>query len=310
MMAYTSSTTTLAGVATDDGGTPTTTWTHVDGPATATFGDSSSLTSTVTFPTGGRYVLRLTASDGARSSSDEVTVLVNATILNSVADAQVNSTMASMNYGGTPWLAVNDDNQAYLRFDFSSIGDTITGAILRLATAEGGYATVLRQIRRVDDDSWDEMSITWSSRPSTDSTVLANIGTDRGWVEADLTTAVLAESDGVLSINIRSASTPGQWIMYNSKDRSPTEMGGHYTPPELIVFTATGSVPDASTDPATDPVDDPTVDMPADTPEDTIVDTPVDTPVDMTVDSPADVDTPDGGDDGGEDGGCGCALVS
>jgi len=237
------STPSMAGVATDDGGAPTVTWTHVDGPATAVFADSSVPTTTVTFPAAGRYVLRLTASDGAKSSSDEVTVLVNATILNPVADTQVNSASASVNYGGAHWMNVNDTNQALLRFDLSSISGSITEAILRLATAEGGYTTVPRQIRRVGSDSWDEMTVTWSTRPATDSTVLATIGTDRGWMETDLTTTVQAESDGVLSLNIRPASTPSQWILYNSKDRAPTDMGTHFTPPELVVFTAPSGTP-------------------------------------------------------------------
>ncbi len=233
----------MAGVATDDAGTPTVTWSHVSGPATATFTDSSDPTTTVTFPAAGRYVLRLEASDGARSSSDEVTVLVNATIIESAADASVNSASAGTNFGGNRWMNVNDTNEAYLRFDFSSISDPITMAILRLATAEGGYTTVARQIRRVDSDTWTETGITWSSRPGVDSTVLTTIGTDKGWMEADLTTAVQAESDGVLSLNIRSASTPSQWILYNTKDRDPTDMGTHYAPPQLIVFTAPSGTP-------------------------------------------------------------------
>lgn len=238
----------MTGVATDDGGTPTVTWSHVSGPATAAFTDANDLTTTVTFPAAGRYVLRLTANDGGRSSSDEVTVWVNATVLNTVADTAVNSGAAGTNYGGSNWINVNDTNQAYLRFDLSSITDPVSSATLRLATAEGGYSSVLRQIRRVSSDTWNEMSITWSSRPGADSTVLATIGTDRGWVEADLTTAVQAEiaGDGVLSLNLRSASTPSQWILYNSKDVPPTSVGAHYTPPQLVVFTASSSTPSLS----------------------------------------------------------------
>lgn len=66
----------LAGTATDDGlpagSSLTTTWSYVSGPGTATFGNASSLTTSVTFSASGCYVLRLTATDGQLTSSDDV----------------------------------------------------------------------------------------------------------------------------------------------------------------------------------------------------------------------------------------------
>ena len=72
---------TLSGTATDDGlpsppSLLTTTWSQVSGPATVTFGDANALNTTATFSTTGVYVLRLTASDGAASVSDDMTVSV------------------------------------------------------------------------------------------------------------------------------------------------------------------------------------------------------------------------------------------
>src|SRR5688572_1437787 len=74
---------TLSGTATDDGlpnppASMTTTWSMVSGPGTVTFGNASASATTATFSTGGVYVLRLTASDGTLSSSDTVSVTVNA----------------------------------------------------------------------------------------------------------------------------------------------------------------------------------------------------------------------------------------
>ena len=72
---------TLNGTATDDGlpsGALTTTWSLVSGPGTATFASAASPATTVTFSAAGTYVLRLTASDGALASSDDVAVVVNA----------------------------------------------------------------------------------------------------------------------------------------------------------------------------------------------------------------------------------------
>lgn len=63
----------------DDGlpqGTITTSWSQVSGPGPASFADPSAVDTTVTFPVGGTYVLRLTASDGAAAASDTMSVTV------------------------------------------------------------------------------------------------------------------------------------------------------------------------------------------------------------------------------------------
>jgi hypothetical protein len=71
----------LSGSATDDQlPTPTLTynWTTVSGPGTVTFANATSAATTATFSATGAYVLRLTASDGALTGSDEMSVTVNA----------------------------------------------------------------------------------------------------------------------------------------------------------------------------------------------------------------------------------------
>lgn len=76
------SSTTLDGTVTDDGqptpSTLTTTWSQVSGPGTVSFGSASAVDTTATFSTNGVYTLRLTATDGMLSSSDEVVITVNA----------------------------------------------------------------------------------------------------------------------------------------------------------------------------------------------------------------------------------------
>jgi len=72
---------TLAGTATDDGlptgSTLTKTWSKVNGPGTVTFGNAALLNSTANFSTAGTYTLRLTASDGQLSKSDDVVFVVS-----------------------------------------------------------------------------------------------------------------------------------------------------------------------------------------------------------------------------------------
>ena len=73
----------LVGTATDDGlptppGALTTTWSKFDGPGDVTFSDPSNPVSSATFTAPGTYTLRLTATDGSLSSSDDVTIVDNA----------------------------------------------------------------------------------------------------------------------------------------------------------------------------------------------------------------------------------------
>ena len=68
----------LAGTATDGENDPlSTSWSMVSGPAPVTFSSTSAANTSATFPVPGTYVLRLSASDGSGSRSDEVTITVN-----------------------------------------------------------------------------------------------------------------------------------------------------------------------------------------------------------------------------------------
>jgi hypothetical protein len=72
---------TLAGAVSDDGlpippGATVATWSVVSGPDVVTFDDVHKLAAAATFSTPGSYVLRLTATDGALSTSDDVAVTI------------------------------------------------------------------------------------------------------------------------------------------------------------------------------------------------------------------------------------------
>ena len=69
----------LLGSGADDGGPNPITfaWSKVSGPGTATFASPSSATTNATFSAAGDYVLRLTVSDSALSSTNDVTVKVS-----------------------------------------------------------------------------------------------------------------------------------------------------------------------------------------------------------------------------------------
>lgn len=71
----------LVGAATDDGfpvgSTLATTWTKVSGPGTVTFANATAASTNATFGSAGNYILRLTASDGNLTASDDVIITVN-----------------------------------------------------------------------------------------------------------------------------------------------------------------------------------------------------------------------------------------
>ena len=66
----------LDGTVTDDGvtGPLTYSWTKVSGPGTVTFGNAAAVDTTATISAAGTYVLRLTANDGNRTATKDVTV--------------------------------------------------------------------------------------------------------------------------------------------------------------------------------------------------------------------------------------------
>ncbi len=109
--------TTLVATATDDGQpTPaalTGLWSKVSGPGTVTFAAPSALVSNATFSALGSYVLRFTASDGALSSSADVTVNV------------VNNTAPTV-FASTPTTVVGPASAA-IRLDGAATDDGLPG---------------------------------------------------------------------------------------------------------------------------------------------------------------------------------------
>jgi RHS repeat-associated protein len=87
----------LAGLVTDDGlpagGLMTTTWSKVSGPGAVLFANANAASTSATFAEAGVYVLRLTANDSELSSSDDVTITVEAANLAPVVNAGADQTI-------------------------------------------------------------------------------------------------------------------------------------------------------------------------------------------------------------------------
>jgi RHS repeat-associated protein len=127
---------TLNGTASDDGlpagSTLTLQWSKVSGPGSATFGNPAQATTTASFTAAGVYILRLTVTDGALSSSDDVQVTVNPAPINQAP--QVNAgpdQIAEISAN----LVVNGSNEAALVNGEIPAWTEVTGATWTQATA-------------------------------------------------------------------------------------------------------------------------------------------------------------------------------
>jgi hypothetical protein len=98
-------------------------WSMVSGPGTVTFGNASAQDTTASFSQDGSYVLRLTASDGALSASDDVTVTVSPAPTSAPVyfSVQTATTVGGVAVGNED-IVYFDGSGFSLRFDGSDVG--------------------------------------------------------------------------------------------------------------------------------------------------------------------------------------------
>jgi hypothetical protein len=181
----------LDGTVTDDNlpnppGTTTTTWTKVSGPGTVGFTNPNAVDTTATFSTAGTYVLRLTANDGALSTSDDITVTVaaagggGATILDipirtGADDAEENNSSGAVSLGSSDLELTTDGTTVQtvgLRFTNVTVprGATITNAYVQFSVDEVSTAATSLNVAAQDADTaaaFTTATRNISSRPRT-----------------------------------------------------------------------------------------------------------------------------------------------
>jgi hypothetical protein len=177
---------TLEGTVADDGRvnpTATTTWTMVSGPAAVDFTDATALDSQVSFPVDGTYVLRLSADDGALTSSDDVTVVVNPAPSPSTHDVRVAASSDDAEQASTGTVSrsstdldLGSSQTVGLRFVGLRMpaGPTITKAYIQFTADEGQSVATSLTIRGQDADNASTFSTASSNislRPRTDAFV-------------------------------------------------------------------------------------------------------------------------------------------
>lgn len=131
-----------------------------------------------------------------------------------VADAYVrNGSYSGSNYGMATTLVVKNDatsyaRESYLKFDLSTIEGDIVEATLSMSVlgANTDINTTSWNIMAVDDDTWDESTINWDTKPTPGNLVAGTQGTSVGPVTWDVTQQAISENatDKVLSLHLSS----------------------------------------------------------------------------------------------------------
>jgi hypothetical protein len=151
-----------------------------------------------------------------------------------VADATVDSNDPSGNYGSSSRLEVDGTptRVAYLRFDVTDIDRAVQSVRLRLtvgdASSSGGT------IHAISDNSWDENTVTFDTRPVVDGAALDTVGAVAvdDTIEFDITGTI--NQNGIYSFAINSESSNG--VDYYSRENTANQ-------PELIITIDEEGVP-------------------------------------------------------------------
>lgn len=152
------------------------------------------------------------------------------------ADSYVSAASPSSNFGtGLTLIAAGGASPQiiFLRFDTSAVAGTILYAklSLRVTTQGVGGGTV----GLVSNTSWGETTLTYNNAPPIDGGTIATApqSSRDGTLGADVTTAVLSDSDNVLAFAIATPTTGA--VTYHSREAGQ--------PPRLILTVAVAPVP-------------------------------------------------------------------
>ncbi|MCW1914108.1 DNRLRE domain-containing protein [Luteolibacter sp. GHJ8] len=198
----------LAGSASDDGlptgSTLAVSWSSVSGPASVTFSNAASSNSAATFSAVGTYVLRLTATDGSLSASDETTVVISSsggggtTVTVAAQDAFLQN---GSNVNNADLRVENSSRKriSYLQFDTSGSSGPFTSATLTI-TQRGDVPSGKMQLRLfATSNNWNEATITGSNAPAKGAEVAAYYGDIPAGVALNFDVSSVVTAPGIYS---------------------------------------------------------------------------------------------------------------
>ena len=179
-----------------------------------------------------------TDNDGATTTSSVVNITVNASgggpiTVTAIEDAFVRGGNAykDLNYGTSDTLHVQDGGsnptrrEAYLKFDLSSITDSVTVATLKLYPFEvAGSGPIEHAIWYMNrDTTWSESTITWLNKPAPTSLIGTWSPVQGSVVSIDVTSFVedvrTTADDSLLSFQVVSNTvSSSDWALYSSRE--------------------------------------------------------------------------------------------
>ena len=241
---------TLSGSATDDGlpdsGTLTTSWTRVSGPAGVSFATPTSPSTNATFSAAGTYVLRLTASDGEFTRTDDTTVTITSSSsggetlsFDAVQDAYTENG-SPKNVNSIRVESSSRKRIAYIQFDVQGFVSA-TNATLKLTETEDDSAgTMTLRLYAALSNNWSEGTITSSNAPGKGELL-------------DIFTGDISLDEEISFDASAFIAAPGSYTLILEADDSSRDVafGASEYPvvaarPELVVTTGGASPPNAA----------------------------------------------------------------
>lgn len=231
----------------DDGspnppGSLTTTWTKVFGGGTVSFADPTAVDTTATFSEPGVYTLRLTADDGAQTTSDDVVVTVTSPSQTVVVDATDDAYLQNGANLNNSLLKVENGSSrvrtSYLKFGVTGMsGFDVTSASLQLfVDTDAGSGTLVAAAG--SHNAWDEATLSPATAPvsvGTVDTASGAFGVGQ-LVSFDVTSVVSGDGEFTFILDLLPG---GNDVWFGSSESS--------TPPQLVidrVLSAASSAPE------------------------------------------------------------------
>lgn len=254
-------------------------WSQVSGPATCVFDDSSIAMPRIAIPGPGTYTFECLATHTAfpipeAEHRDTMTVAVNDPTFSEVTLSPTDDTYAdganpSSNFGSRDviWMkSVGNDSferQGFFKFDLTPLaGQTILSAIFNLH-AVSPDTDMTASLRRVDDDTWTESTITWNDHPSSGNLIQTWSPDPSGLNQFDLVDAITTEVDEILSLNLAIDSQVDKSTIHRFATSENSDPALHPTLQALLARSA----PTFGDWIANFPLIDPPTDGPADDPD-------------------------------------------
>ena len=210
----------LNGSVTDDGlpsgSAPSVVWSRVSGPAPVAFTSIALASATATFTLSGSYVLRLSATDGDLSATDEVTITItppgtggtgDELSFGALHDAYLQNG-SNYNTGDLRAETTSRIRMSYLQFDLSSLVSAPSRALLRMTeSSEPSGGTITLRVFRALSNNWTESGINAGNAPAKGAELAVFTGNITDGMSVEFDVGSLVNGPGIYSFIVEADAT-------------------------------------------------------------------------------------------------------